>query len=112
MQQTFEAYKIKQQIKRQGKTFTFERNGKNEFGEASDEKTTIIVDGIYHEVASHTRYQSKPVPSILTTWDSFIKNPIVIDDTTTMNARTYRVTGVTNIQEGNFAADISLEVVL
>lgn len=120
MQHSFEAYKIKQQIKRQGKTFIFQRNGKNEFGEANGEKISITVEGIYHEQSSHiavkeseaTRYQSKPVPSILMTWESFTKNPIVIDDTTTMNARTYRVTGTINIQEGNFGADISMEVVV
>ena len=36
---------------------------------------------------------------------------LVVGDTVTINAKTFKVTGVVNIQEWNLISDISLEVV-
>lgn len=122
MRSAFEVNKIRRLIKTQGKLFKFEHFGENEFGEFDPNIpiSTAEFSGVYHETSSHvtvsettgTRSQTKPVPMVLTLWENVLKSPVYLDDKLICSGKTYRVTGVTNIQEGNYGADISLEVIL
>lgn len=119
MKISFERNKIKRLINYFGQSLNFKRKGKNEFGEETEDITEITINGVYHELSSHvsvsegnaTRTQSKPTPMVLTLYEEFNTNPILLDDTLFVNKKLYRVTGATNIQEGNYGVDISLELI-
>lgn len=120
MKPAFEANKIKRCVNTVGTLFDFNRKAKNLFGEFDNDAVQIIsLKGVYHQQSSHisvsestgTRTKSKPIPMILTTWELFEAEPILLDDTVVLNDKKYLVNGVTNIQEGNYGADISLEVI-
>ena len=92
----FEAYKISREIKRSGCSFTFKRKAKNDFNEPSEE--SIIVGnllGIYHEQNSNI---------------AISKLELNVDDFVIFNSKTFKVTGITNVQEWSIVSDISLEV--
>lgn len=122
MKTSFEENKLKRLINTQGQFFVFKRYGENDFGEYDPDTpiAEIEVKGVYHETTSYvsvtestaTRSQTKPVPMVLTLWKSIENNPVKLDDKVEYNGKEYRVTGVTNIQERNYGADISLEVIV
>lgn len=113
----FEAYKIKRELLRSGKDYLFKRYGVNEFGEQNE---TVVyqktVRGLYHEQNSSiavktsdaTQIRNKKIPMILCLYDN---DNLKINDFVIINNKTFKVTGVTNIQEWNIICDISLEVV-
>ena len=114
----FEAYKIKRELKKIGKEYEFQRAGTNKFKEPTNESEFAgKLVGIYHEQNSHvsittgetTQTRSKKIPMILCLYEDsqFLK----IGDKIKINAKTFKVTGVINIQEWNIVADISLEVI-
>lgn len=112
--------KIERVIKTQGKAFTFRRNSLNKFKEVSKtEVLQIPINGLYHEQASYititeglaTRRQKKVIPMVMVLYDDFKSQPIKLDDVVTHNSINYKVSGFTNVQEENFAIEISLEVV-
>lgn len=116
----FEAYKIKRELKRSGTDYEFKRAGKNEFGEPIDELNTVgMLKGLYHEQNSSvqittgdtTQFRTKKVPMILCLYEDAASLVLQIGDIVKINAKTLKVTGVTNIQEWNLISDISLEVV-
>lgn len=120
----FEAYKIVREIKRIGRNFEFKRNAKNEFGEPDKEQHSVItqIKGLYHEQNSNiqittgdtTQTRTKKIPMILCLYENIIDEfgPLLaVNDYITFNDKTYKVTGVVNIQEWNLIADISLELV-
>ena len=116
----FEAYKLKRELKRSGIKYEFKRATKNEFGEPSDEQELVgTVCGLYHEQNSSvqiktgetTQIRSKKIPSILTLYDDIASLNLQVGDVTVINNKSFKVTGVTNIQEWNIVVDISLEVV-
>lgn len=122
MKPSFEENKLRRLIKTHGTQFNFTRKEKNQFGEV-DETALLTVNkiyGVYHEQNSYvsvshatgTRSQSKPIPMVLTLWKEVVANPVKIDDLVCHNNLNYRVSGITNIQEGNYGADISLELVI
>ena len=115
----FEAYKISREIKRSGCSFTFKRKAKNDFNEPSEE--AIIVGnllGIYHEQNSNiaistgdtTQYRTKKIPMILCLYSDVSKLELNVDDFVIFNSKTFKVTGITNVQEWSIVSDISLEV--
>ncbi len=116
----FEAYKIKRELKRSGIDYEFKRFGENEFGEPNSEPTLVgTVKCIYHEQNSNvsvttgdtTQVRTKKVPMLLCLWEDIARFILQVDDVVLFNDKTFKVTGVTNIQEWNVIADISLEVV-
>ena len=115
----FEAYKISREIKRSGSNFTFKRKAKNDFNEPSEE--AIIVGnllGIYHEQNSNiaistgdtTQYRTKKIPMILCLYPDVSKLELNVNDFVIFNSKTFKVTGITNVQEWSIVSDISLEV--
>jgi hypothetical protein len=114
----FEAYKIRRELKKIGKEYEFKRAKLNDFKEPT--KDSVVVGkliGLYHEQNSNvsivtgdtTQTRTKKVPMILCLYEdaTFLK----IGDEVKMNSKTFKVTGVLNIQEWNIIADISLEVI-
>ena len=116
----FEAYKIKRELKRSGIDYEFKRTGKNEFGEQTNELNIVgMLKGLYHEqngsiqitTGDTTRIRTKKVPMILCLYEDTASLILQVGDIVKINAKTFKVTGVTNIQEWNLISDISLEVV-
>ena len=116
----FEAYKIKRELKRSGIDYEFKRKKTNDFGEPiGDPEVFGSLKGIYHEQNSNiqvttgdtTQVRTKKIPMILCLYEDTARLALVVGDTVTINAKTFKVTGVVNIQEWNLISDISLEVV-
>jgi hypothetical protein len=116
----FEAYKIKRELKRSGIDYKFKRLGVNDFGEPVGEPIVIgTIRGLYHEQNSSvqvttgdtTQVRTKKIPMILCLYEDTARLALRVGDTVTINAKTFKVTGVVNIQEWNIISDISLEVV-
>ena len=116
----FEAYKIKRELKRSDIDYEFKRKKKNDFGEPiGDPEVFGSLKGIYHEQNSNiqvttgdtTQVRTKKIPMILCLYEDTARLALVVGDTVTINAKTFKVTGVVNIQEWNLISDISLEVV-
>lgn len=116
----FEAYKINREIKKSGIVYEFKRSKVNEFNEPTDEFEVIgKLKGIYHEQNSSvqiimgdtTQTRTKKIPMILCLYDDVANLLLKVDDIIKINGKVLKVTGITNIQEWNIIADISLEVV-
>lgn len=114
----FEAYKLRRELKRIGKEYEFKRAKLNDFKEPTKDSVVVgKLTGLYHEQNSNvsvttgdtTQTRTKKVPMILCLYEDakFLK----MDDTVKINSKTFKVTGVVNIQEWNIIADISLEVI-
>lgn len=115
----FEAYKLKRELKRSGIDYKFKRRGTNEFGEPSDELALLgVIRGLYHEENSNiqitagdtTRVRTKKIPMILCLYEDIASLGLRVDDQLVINSKTFKVTGIVNVQEWNLIGDISLEV--
>lgn len=116
----FEIYKVKRELKRSGTEYEFKRFETNEFGEPGKKILGVgSLCGLYHEQNSNiqittgdtTQVRTKKIPMILCLYESAISLVLQVGDFTIINNRIYKVTGITNVQEWNIVADISLEVV-
>lgn len=116
---SFEVYKLRRELKRSGIDYAFKRKGTNEFGEPSDELTPLgTIRGLYHEENSNiqittgdtTRVRTKKIPMILCLYEDAASLGLRVDDQLAINGKTFKVTGIVNIQEWNLLDDISLEV--
>lgn len=116
----FEVYKIKRELKRSGIDYEFKRPGVNDFGEPVGEPIVVgTIRGLYHEQNSSiqittgdtTQVRTKKIPMILCLYEDTARLALAVGDTVTINAKTFKVTGIVNIQEWNIISDISLEVV-
>ena len=116
----FEAYKIKRELKKSGIKYKFKRLKGNQFGEPSNDEEDIgFVNGLYHEQNSNieittgdtTQVRTKKIPMVLCLYEDVALLALKIGDIVHFNNKTFKVTGVVNIQEWNIVADISLEVV-
>lgn len=116
----FEAYKIKRELKRSGIDYEFKRPDVNDFGEPVGEPIVVgTIRGLYHEQNSSvqvttgdtTQVRTKKIPMILCLYEDTARLALVVGDIVTINTKTFKVTGVVNIQEWNLISDISLEVV-
>lgn len=115
----FEAYKIKRELKRNGISCVFKRYENNEFGEPdrTNEKEICAITCLYHEQNSNiqittgetTQVRTKKIPMLLCLHED--TNLLKPEDFMVLNGKTYKVTGIVNIQEWNLIDDISLEVV-
>lgn len=114
----FEAYKIKRELKRSGKSYKILRDKENQFGEPTGEsKEVATILGLYHEQSSNiqittgdtTQVRTKKIPMILCLWDD--TTSLLVGDYVVINNKTFKITGVVDIQEWNIIGDISLEVV-
>jgi len=119
----FEAYKVKRELKRSGINYEFKRPEKNEFGEPigefKDSKIVGMLKGLYHEengriqisTGDTTQTRTKKNPMILCLYEDIASLVLQVGDVVKINAKTFKVTGIVNIQEWNLISDISLEVV-
>ena len=116
----FEAYKVKRELKRSGADYEFKSFGKNDFGEPVGESIAVgTIRGLYHEQNSSiqittgdtTQVRTKKIPAILCLYEDAASLVLQVGDVVKINAKTFKVTGVTNIQEWNLISDISLEVI-
>lgn len=116
----FEAYKIKRELKRSGIDYKFKRSGVNDFGEPVGEPIVVgTIRGLYHEQNSSvqvttgdtTQVRTKKIPMILCLYEDAASLVLQVGDELKINNKTFKITGVVNIQEWNIIADISLEVV-
>lgn len=114
----FEAYKVRRELKRIGKEYEFKRAKLNDFKEPTKDSVVVgKLTGLYHEQNSNvsittgdtTQTRSKKVPMILCLYED--ANFLKVDDSVKINSKTFKVTGIVNIQEWNIIADISLEVI-
>lgn len=117
----FEFFKISKAIKRSGCAYTFYRKSKNKFGEPTTEKSSVCtIKGLYHEENSFvsivmddtTVYRTKKQPKILCLYEDTEVTRLTLGDTININGKTFKVSAITNIQEWNIVADISLEEVV
>lgn len=116
----FEAYKIKRELKRSGIDYEFKRSRVNDFGEPVGELIVVgTIRGLYHEqngsvqitTGDTTQVRTKKIPMILCLYEDTARLALAVGDIVTINAKTFKVTGIVNIQEWNIISDISLEVV-
>lgn len=116
----FEAYKIKRELKRSGIDYEFKRAEKNDFDEPVGEPKVVgTLRGLYHEqngtiqitTGDTTQTRTKKVPMILCLYEDTASLVLQVGDIVKINAKTFKVTGVTDIQEWNLISDVSLEVV-
>lgn len=116
----FEAYKIKRELKRSGIDYEFKRAKRNNFNEPTEELNIVgSLKGLYHEQNSSiqistgdtTQFRNKKIPMILCLYEDVASLALQVGDIIKINAKTFKVTGITDIQEWNIISDISLEVV-
>lgn len=117
----FEAYKIKREIKRSGRQFTFVRTKRNDYKEP-DKKLGFDVlgalGGLYHEQSSMvsvqtnetTQSRTKKIPAILCLWEDVQNLQLQFEDVVKINDKVFKITAVENVAEWSIIADISLEV--
>lgn len=114
----FERSKLKRELSRSGKTYSFLREDKDDFGEPTGKSTEVCsIKAIYHESNGYIRtqtgeaatYRTKKEPRLLCLYED--ATSLVSGDYVLINGKRYNVTGVLNIQEWSIMADISLEVV-
>lgn len=119
LNKNFELHKIKKEIKQHGGKYDFYRSDRNEFGELTDgEEKIATIEALYHEENSHvyltsddTTYiesRSKKTPNLLCAYTDALK--LKVHDKVIINNKSFEITAITNIQEWNIVADISLEV--
>lgn len=119
----FEVYKLRRELKRSGRSYKFVRATLNEFGEPSKEEEIVgTLRGLYHESNLTRQYiemtmkdvaqvRTEKVPLVLCLYEDVVSLSLAIGDKTEVNGRVLKVVGVTNIQDWNLIADVSLEVV-
>lgn len=120
MHPEFQKAKLRRVLAVQGRSYTFKRYLLNQFKEKTSQVTnTVTLKGIFHNVTSYisvqegdaTRKQRKFTPTIMTLYDDFILSPVFMGDEVEFEGKRYTVTGTENVEEGNYAVDISLEVI-
>lgn len=123
----FEAYKLKRELKRSGKTYKIERYGVNEYGEPVKNTSKVgEFKGLYHEqngyiqksMTDTTQVISKKISMIMCLYEDIDNLNLKVDDFIqigeccgNIDFSEYRITGITNIQNWGIIADISLEPV-
>ena len=122
----FEAYKVRRELKRSGKSYEFYRTAKNDIGEPviGLEESVGSMSCIYHELNNpiivlmndttlvrNPRNTTGKQSMLLCIYDDVIAMGLGIGDICKINEKDFKVSGVVNIQEWNIIADISLEVI-
>lgn len=116
----FEQAKLKRLLSTQGKSYTFERLKRNQFGELVNPPEVaqqFVIVGIYHEWAQHvqeqvqseTRYRTEKRPLILSEYAK--ASQLQVDDQVEFGGAKYKVVAVRNVNALGIYGDISLEVI-
>lgn len=114
----FEVRKLKIAISKSGVHCSVKRQLKNDYNEPTDKFENVTeFKGLYHEqnsyinmaTAESAQYVSKKIPMVLCELEN-VKD-VKQNDILTLNGKSFKITGVANIQEWNLIADISLEVI-
>ena len=114
----FEKSKLKRELQRSGKEYSFKRAEENEFGEKNGNCIEVgALKAIYHESNGYiqtagsdaTTIMKEKSPMILCLFED--GNKIKQGDMIIIAEKTFRVSGVLNIQNYSIVADISLEEV-
>lgn len=114
----FEIKKLEIGLNKSGKLCKVKRQGLNKFKEPNNILEDIVeFKGLYHEqnsyiklnITEQAQYVNKKIPMILCKFEDV--GLIKQNDILTYNNKDFKVTGITNIQEWNLIADISLEVI-
>lgn len=115
----FQLNKVRRFINTYGQIFRFDKPGKNEFGEPNGETVSHEVKGVFHETSGFasgyvaktsgdsTTVRTKPDTMLLALWESV--GSLQRQDKLTFNDKTYKVNEITNLQQANLVAEISLE---
>lgn len=114
----FQVSKVQRAINTHGKSFDFERDGVNDFGEPNGTTEIIQIKGIYHEafsyitkaIAENATTEGKYQPMILTLWEDAKK--LNTKDRLTFNGANYTIGNIKDITESKLIAAISLERVV
>lgn len=122
----FELYKLRRELKRNGKDYTFQRRKLNQFNEPTDELDDVLtIRCLYHEVSSFkttstgdssttvTEKQPMLLCAVEDVKDSRLEigDFIEVDDSVYGDKKVLRFVGIVDIQNYGIIADISLEVV-
>lgn len=120
----FQKPKLLRAIKNYGRMYVFTRQSVNKFGEKVDDPKylAIQIKGLYHETNDRSLWLQLPgadagkvtshaSPMILVKKEDFDRLPIKVEDELVINDVKYRVNGITDLWEANFAIDISIEVI-
>jgi hypothetical protein len=124
----FEKNKLQRELDRSGKQIPVFRQVRNQFNELrGDGEQVGTILGLYHEVNGFVQSQmadgttqtkgmrgSRDVvkqPMVLCLYESVTAVGLQRNDQMEVNGKRYNVINVTNVQEWNIIADISLEVV-
>lgn len=115
---TFQLHKVKRAINTHGKSFDFERDGLNEYGEPNGTTEIVSIKGVYHESFSYitksisdaATVEGKYSPMILCLWDDVVK--LDTKDRLNFNGGRYKIRNIKDITESKIIAAISLERVV
>lgn len=122
----FELYKLRRELKRSGKDYTFRRRKLNQFNEPTGELEDVLtIRCLYHEVSSFKTTSSgdssttvtEKQPMLLCAVEDVKGSGLEIGDFIEVNDSVYedkkvlRFIGIVDIQNYGIIADISLEVV-
>ena len=122
----FQRSKVKRYLVVHGELFTFYRYGVNVYNEPTGERAVCaeLVGMFYTQNnqkgfwlleesdESRVRYKRYLTSFIIVDHYLFELSPVQLDDEVDVNGKLYRVTGTTNVQEANFAVNISLDAIL
>ena len=129
MNLAFEKNKLQRNLDQSGMDYDFYRRSMNAFGEPDRDTAAEKIGnlrGLYHEVNNFIRLrmtdttqvrqsagqgQDAKQPRILCLWEKVVESGLKFGDFTIINGKRFKVVAVTNVQEWNIIADISLEVV-
>lgn len=121
----FELYKLRRELKRNGREYIFYRNLDNEYGEPVEDRVEILrIKALYHETSAYkttytndgTTITSEKKPMLLCALQDVNGSDIKLGDYIELVDNVYgdvkRLTfsGVTDVQDFGVIADISLEV--
>lgn len=120
----FEAYKIRREIERSGRSFLVYRRVKNDYGEPSGNYDFVGgLKGLYHEVntnltgisssqSNDSIYRVRKQPAILCLLDDVKRIDVQLNDFVIFNEKTFKVVIAKNIQELGIVCDLVLEEVI
>lgn len=112
----FQLNKVRRLINTQGSLFTFDRSGRNEFGEPNGKtESQIVVHGVYHETTNYlskgttdaTTLRQKSSPMILCLWEE-AKN-LFHTDRVSIGESTYTIGEIHDLSNANVVAEVYLE---
>lgn len=123
----FQRQKIDRYLTTHGADYVFLRYPKDEYEELNRAASphSIRLRGLFYTQnnqkgfwmlnefdETRVRYKRYLTSFIIVRYTDFAPDPVQLDDEVSLNGKLYRVTGVTDIQEDNFAVNISVDLVV